>query len=393
MARRNRIDMSKQLFERLIVAAQQRGVEIVNSTKKRYIRKLSDDDSELMASGDAKALVISRHVRIVRISFRDETYFCVFGLSEPDATPPGLEPVELTPALFSIAILEAQVQPAGSVSGFAICEVIDGNFMGTEGYQGHDLEDIERLFPHILVYRVKSGEPYLFNGEHRVLGALIARSYADGPISISAETLENLWFTFEYGSKFIPYRNLVQGLMAISWESLFLEAYRCLEQLYAEPHVSALKNHWPSTLPLRDLAAMLEQHLSWRPKEDEALVKIIAMCDSELMQRLCTAFGVGALEGNSAAQAKLVSRKIYALRNNVVHYRPIHEEIIKTNEEWDAIVSALIDVINKVYDTRGTPFFESEAEPPIEVAAEGASPFPVAGCSKPAFLAAAHIKG
>jgi hypothetical protein len=354
--------MNKVLFERLVTAAQQRDVDITNSTKGRFLRRLSEEDAELMTSGDANSLVVSRHVRIVRVSFKDETYFCVFGLAEPDETPQGLEPCEMTPALFSIAVLEANVQPTNSISGSQIRDAIEDRFVGAENYEGHDLETIESLFPRILAYRIANPEPYLYEGEYRVLGALLARSYTDGPINISTRALENIWQLFESGSKYIPYRNLVQGIMSISWESLFLETYRCLEQLYAEPRVSALKDKWPSTLPLRDLAAMLEQHLSWRPKEDDALAKIISACEPELLKTLCVALGVEAQVENQIARAEQVSKKIYSIRNNVVHYRPVHEVINKTDLEWDAIVSALLGVVESLYEARGELFFSGNTD-------------------------------
>ena len=320
-----------------------------------------------MAKGDARTLVISRQVRLVRTSFKGETFFCIFGLTEPEQLPLGLELADATPAIFTVGVLEARIQPTSSVSASDIRDAIEGDFVGSSDYQGHELADIARLFPRVSVYRVAQHEPYL-QSDQRVLGALLARSYADGPIQILGPTIEKLWSTFESGSKFIPYQNLVQGLMAISWEHLFLETYRCLEQLYAEPRVSALRGQWHSKLSLRELAAMLERHLSWRPKEDEALSKIIASCDVACVASLCNAFGMNEPLENLTARAEAASRKVYDLRNNVVHYRPIHEVIKKTDAEWDSVVLALLDVVNQVYESRGAPFFEDEGEPQVQVA-------------------------
>lgn len=368
MASRNRRGMSAALFERLFATASQRGLEIANATEKRFIRRLSDEDAELMAGGDTRSLVISRQVRLVRITFKGEIFFCVFGLATPEHLPFGLELTDLTPAIFAIGVLEARIQPSSSISASDIRDAIEEDFIGSPEYQGHQLDDIARLFPRASVYRVVQDEPYL-HSDHRVLGSLLARSYADGPIQIMSPTIEKLWVTFEAGSRFIPYQNLVQGLMAISWEHLFLETYRCLEQLYAEPRVSALRDQWHSTLSLRELAAMLERHLSWRPKEDEALCKIIASCDGACLVSLCVAFGMHEPLEDLALRAERTSRKIYDLRNNVVHYRPIHETIQKTDAEWDCIVFALLDVVNQVYELRGEPFFEDEGQLQFQVLA------------------------
>ena len=217
--------MSKLLFERLIVAAQQRDVEILHATKGRYIRRLSDEDANLMAGADACVLTISRQVRMVRISFQGETLFCVFGLTEPDQLPIGLEFADLTPAIFVIGILEARIQPLSSISGAEIRDVIEDYFMGANGYEGHNLDDVAKLFPRPSVFRATQDEQYL-ESDCRVLGALLVRSYMDGPIQLSSVTIEKFQSIFESGSKFIPFGNLLQGLMSISWENLYLAACR-----------------------------------------------------------------------------------------------------------------------------------------------------------------------
>ena len=107
---------------------------------------------------------------------------------------------------------------------------------------------------------------------------------------------------------------------------------------------------------------MLERHLSWRPKEDEALCKIVGSCDGACVASLCVAFGMHEPLEDLALRAERASRKIYDLRNNVVHYRPIHEMIQKSDAEWDCIVFALLDVVNQIYELRGEPFFEHEGQ-------------------------------
>lgn len=368
MASRNRVEMSAALFERVFAAASQRGLEIANASEKRYLRRLNDEDAELMATGDAQTLFISRQVRLVRIAFKGELFFCVFGLTAPEQLPLGLESIDLTPAIFSIGVLQARIQPKGAVSASHIRDAVEGNFIGSPEYQGHELDAIAQLFPQPSVYRAVQHEAYL-QSDHRVLGSLFARSYADGPIQILNPTIEKIWLTFETGSKFIPYQNLLQGLMAISWEQLFLETYRCLEQLFAEPRVAALRGQWQSKLSLRELSAMIERHLAWRPKEDDALGKIIGCCDGSCISALCNAFGMNEPLEGLPLQAERASRKVYDLRNNVVHYRPIHETIQKTDAEWDSVVSALIDVVNQVYESRGGTFFEQEGELQVQLAA------------------------
>jgi hypothetical protein len=79
----------------------------------------------------------------------------------------------------------------------------------------------------------------------------------------------------------------------------------------------------------------------------------------------CNAFGISeslTLTEGKVTRAEKVSRRVYELRNNIVHYRPRNQAITKSELEWDKIVSALLDVINVLYDLRGEQFFEAETE-------------------------------
>ena len=124
----------------------------------------------------------------------------------------------------------------------------------------------------------------------RVLGALTARSYADGPIAPSGTTLNKVADIFQSGSEHVPFENVLQGMLSISWGGFFLELYRAIEQLYAVPRLAALVEAWPTSLPYRSLADLLESHLAWRPKEDDALAKIIAECDDTIVAPLRESF-------------------------------------------------------------------------------------------------------
>lgn len=235
--------MSKLIFERLIAAAGDRGIEISNPTRARYIKRISDADAELMSTADASAVIASRHVRLIKIKNGDELYYGVFGITEPEDDLPGLKRVDTTPGLFAIAILEGRVHPPLVVSGSIIRDAIEDQHGGIENYEGFELSAIEPLFPKLHIYNATKELISSTQNEYRTLGILISNSYHDGPIEISSDTLKILSDTFISGSEYLPFKNLVQGILSISWEGLFLEIYRCLEQLYADPRVSELVNY------------------------------------------------------------------------------------------------------------------------------------------------------
>lgn len=356
MANRNRKAMSRAIFERLVVAAMQRGVSVNAADRARYIRRQSETDAALMAQADTSVLILSRSQKLVRVTWEGETYLVTFGIAEPDPYPLGVEYAALTPGIFAASILAANMHPSSTVSGSKIKDAIEVEHAGVMGYEGHDLPLVAALFPACLVFRVTASEPYATSG-HRFLGAVLSRSYADGPLHLDPETLQHFAFVFESGPEFVPYENLLHGLLSFSWSNLFVETYRCLEQLYAQPRVSALISALPSPLALKEVVALLEHHLSWRPKEDEALMELISSCGGSCLQRLCNAFQVPYAPDAQHKSWESVASRVYKLRNNVVHYRPIHEAVSKSDEEWNQVVRAMLDVVNDVYTRFGEAFF------------------------------------
>lgn len=113
MANRSRIEMSQQIFhsQRLISQAEDASVTIPDADKPRWIRKLSDDDASLMAKADvSNQQKITRQIRAIQIEHDETRYFAVLGLGEIDTTPSGLQPIELTPGLFSAKFVMTTTQ-------------------------------------------------------------------------------------------------------------------------------------------------------------------------------------------------------------------------------------------------------------------------------------------
>ncbi|MCO8029940.1 hypothetical protein NI454_08225 [Brevundimonas diminuta] len=353
--------MSAELFGLLAAQAADEGQPVEGPGRARFIKKLSADDAALMAVAQAsEALIVTRQIRLVRIRHADQTYFCTFGLPSPDVIPPGLEVVDATPGLFAVAVLTARVRPipsypANGGQAFAIKDLLDTQYIGSAGYEGHELDDVARLFPQLTVYRASEDRAYLEIDE-RVLGSILVRAYIDGPIAMDAETLVTLTRVFEGDSDLIPFRNLVQGFLSISWENLFVEVYRCIEQLYALPRIEALKAELTYPSAARELAKILEDRLAWRPKEGDAFEALVRMCDEAIVSRLFGGLDSPAKDSHLERCADAVS-ELYSLRNRIVHYRPVHDRIAKSDESWNVIIRGMLDITAQLYNTKAASYF------------------------------------
>ena len=369
MTGRNRIEMNSEIFSLLVQHAVQDKVVINDSDKSRYVRRLSTADSKLMSEAAIIVLSIGRRVRIIKLQFEGEIYFCFFGMSEPEELPEGMIGVDMTPAIFVCAALACKILPKGS--GAEIKQAIELDFMGVAGYEGHDLNVIMSLFPAAYAYKGSSNFEYQ-SDLNRIAGNCFARTYLDGPIFLETTTIAALADFFEGASSYLPYGNLVRGMIAISWESLYLELYRCLEQLYACTRVAALRAEWCSEKSIRELAMLLENHLSWRPKEDDSLTAIIQQCNPATVRSACTLLAIPLVEivvVNGANEererkpenlAKSVSNSIYALRNHLVHYRPAHVGVAKGDQEWNGIIRLMLELVSQSYELFGRDFFAAQ---------------------------------
>lgn len=352
---RNRIDMSSALFGRLTDFAAQLDDPVINPEAGRWIRNGDAADLRLMSNAEFDVRILTRQIRLVRIEHEGVLYFCTFGLPEADEIPPNLESVDATPGVFALAVLEAQVRPPTSVTAAAIKQILDEQFIDNGGgYEGHELADIEPLFPPLCVYRATGAADY-HSLTDRVLGSILVRTYFDGPISLEPETVKVLTRVFEADSPLIPYRNLVQGVLSISWENLFLETYRCVEQLYGMKRFGMLKAQLNFAASPRELAKVIEDQLSWRPKESEAFVGLASLCGEALVSAVCAGLAVQADTHNK--RYSRMAEELYSLRNMIVHYRPAHEVVQKSDSDWNVIVRGMLDMVAHLYNDHADEFF------------------------------------
>lgn len=352
--------MSKIIFQRLVDRAAVEGTEIANSDKGRYIKRLSDEDASLMAKADIiDRRKITRLMRAVRFEHKGKRFFAFFGFASgqvPLVMPEGLTEIDPTPGMFAIAITETDVAPRST--GSQIRQIIEAEYDGVEGYEGHDFADVKGLFPSVTFAEADVNYPYTEDLD-RVLGAMVAATYLDGPIALDEDTLEAITDLFTTGPDTVPFDNVLQGILSISWSGLYVELYRCIEQLYPAPSLADLLKHWSSAQSFAVLTDLLRKQIGWHPREDNSLLKLIAACPDQVSTDLIDAFGVPLDEKSTLAE--IASRHVYAMRNGLVHFRGNTTITPPTDEKWNSIVVAMISLVNEAYDRFGELFHHGMA--------------------------------
>lgn len=344
------MQMSKDLFAKLVEAVQATPERTLsNAEAARWLKKLSDDDTDLMSQADVlEVCIVTKHLRAAILTHDNDKYLCLCGQDTDDDLPDGFEAVDLTPGLFALAITKLKLAP--TASSIEIFDVIEDSYKGLDDYTGHDLDDIARLFPNVSVLildqnTTSSGSIW------RVLGVLLAVFYGDGPIELDQATLADLKELYETGSEHVPFRNILQGHLAMNWTGLFLELYRSIEQLYAVPKLLNLTSEWASTEPYFKLAELLENQLGWRPKEEDALRELIEQCGQPLLDSLAQEF---CPEAENKAQG--IARAIYKQRNSLVHFRPAMPEEEFSVAQWNNRISQMIKLVSELYGAHGAGF-------------------------------------
>ncbi|MDB5586884.1 MAG: hypothetical protein JWP26_1854 [Devosia sp.] len=378
MANRNRKKMSAATFKKLVDHAAAYGTDIANADKVRWIKRLRDEDAELMSKADViDRRKITRQMRAVLFEHEDRRFVAFFGFASvddmPNGLPEGLTEIELTPGTFGISVTETEVMPRATAA--EIRELIESEFEGVENYEGHELQAIRDLFPRILI--VEASVDFTYTSDiDRVLGAMVAATYIDGPIALSEATLNAASELFSSGSEYIPYQNVLQGVLSIYWGGFFVDLYRCVEQLYAVPRLLDLTKDWSSSRSIAELADLLDKRLAWRPREEEALIRVIGGCPLATAKKLISAFG-GKLEETSIP-ADIAARHVYNMRNGLVHFRGDTKIAQPTDDQWDQIILAMIGLVSETYAAFGKQYHVATA------IAAPAMPVPAAPAAEPA---------
>lgn len=358
MVNRSRMEMSRIIFQRLINHAKASDTLVMNADKGRYIKRYSDPDAELMAKAAVRdKRTITRQMRAVMFEYNERRYYAFFGFTfscgVPSRMPEGLTELDATPGLFAIAVTETDVIVRATPA--EIRDIIEEEYIGHDHYIGHDLNDVANLFPSAIFVEADTNYDYTEDID-RVIGAMVAATYIDGPIAFDKDTLGAAGALFTSGSKFIPFDKALQGILSISWSGFYIELYRCIEQLYPVPRLVDLLQEWSSSQSFCDLANLLQTRLGWRPREDESLIKLIAACSESIASNLIAAFDIQFDEKSTPSE--IAGRQVYAMRNGLVHFRNNHGIPPLSDERWNAIIVAMIALVTAAYTEFGLKYHQ-----------------------------------
>jgi hypothetical protein len=362
---RNKIEMSKYIFNRIHASAIANDPNYLSDGKGRWITPIGQEDLDLMAYAEVNVLTLGAKMFAVSIKHGPENYFCFSGLETPQQLPINLDIIDPTPGLFACVVFCAELQALSTE--YHARNTLEQQHFGQDNYNGHELSEILPHFQNLLFLKeqTKNNTPYLDSLE-RVAGAFIASGYESHPLEVNDNLRSRILTLFESGAETIPFGLPLQGLLSYNWPSLFLDLYRCLEQLYTVLKLKSLVTKMPYKGALAELAYLLEEELSWRPKELDALASILTHSSEDTRSKILSAFkiDVSALTEYSPNKCAI---NIYKLRNSHVHFRPAMKAENRSSKEWNEILIAMCDAVDDVYEALGIEFLKDRSNVEVNV--------------------------
>lgn len=141
------------------------------------------------------------------------------------------------------------------------------------------------------------------------------------------------------GEASIPFESILDSYISFSWKYSFLDVYRCLERLFRIPRILKLYQSISVDLNFLEFIDKIEESISWKPKEEDALKGLLEVIDEELKEYFEIYNGFKSVKTKIAADYSgetKNARVIYSLRNKIVHFNP---KKIKIEESgWNKVI-------------------------------------------------------
>lgn len=344
MASRNKIEANAALFLSLDTFCAASGFPLGEPGKARWLKSDKGSDQRRLVKADlVDALSLGTSLKLCRFDLDGSAFFCTIGLNVIDEIE-GLS-VDEAGGGFLTAIL-TEMKPTPKAMAIEVRNIIETG-AETEGYHGHDLDEIAQLFPEIRVFSAADlselETPRLFF-LLCLADASRAGSWMDAQLRLTLRLIAGL------SPKAIPYRILCRSLFDSDPGAVFLALYRCLEALYSYSHTSKLmgKLNLDSGLGWSHVAQVLEEVLSWRPREEPSLGILLNNAVSNDLRASLTA--LGEVLPDSADLVSFATKKLYQLRNSLVHYRAFHQSFDPDKVDWNRLCEATALMVLHVYE-------------------------------------------
>jgi len=343
MPERNMKAANTVVFSSLDEYCSSRAEALSNAGQPRWISTTSPGRQFLRNATLVAQLSFSASVKVARFDLSNRAFFVTSGLDTPEL-PDVLELEDLDGGMLTAFLSELKPVPAALPAEIRnVVEVADKT--SDPGYQGHDPLLISRLYPNIQVF---SAEDLLEDRSFTMFFLICLRDRRRIDQWIDQQLADILNVVAELSPASIPYETLCRSVLEMDPSALFLALYRCLEALYAHTQTQRLMTALGISKPWTEMAETLEGTLGWYPREEPSLEALLGHALLEDLQAVVSALN-DTIPDNARSAPSYVARKIYQLRNALVHYRPFHHSFPFNEVNWNRLCEAMALLVLHIY--------------------------------------------
>jgi len=354
---RKMIDANKYIFEVLAAFVQKSEVAVSVSNNKRCIETNTKDKEWLQELKIINKQLILPNFQTASFEFNSHKYFVAVGWQSKQTIDSDevIEFVQLNAGIVTALLFELKIPLSHEANPYHIADKIlyDDPINSIIKYE--DFYLISSFFEPFSVYRIQEDSPFLQKNDIdliRISGFYALKNSQLIALKFSSKTFDKFENIFFEGSKNIPYENLLFSLVSVSWKYSFLDIYRCIEMLFPLSYLEIFHKELKIEDSLLKFSADVEKYMGWKPKEKDAVNKLIDESPEEARKLLREIKKLldGTEEGNCGDF-------VYKIRNSIVHFRPATQSINIEDNNWDMLIRASLYIVEywyKQYDEQLT---------------------------------------
>lgn len=350
---RKMISINKELFIKLKqflpreipaeIPPVSRWVETTFSEKK-WLREVKFETDTDLKFGDQKSLALA--------FLESEIYLISVGL-ELDLPQDDFDSLPVNAGLFCAALSDLNIEPVGGDN--VGLDLLENIFRPAEaGASGisYSLQAVAVFFPKVSFFRINSESPLLKPEANLFQIALFAVTKCPHLITLNWTSigLENARALCAAQKPFLPFELILRAIIERKHSHAFLELYRCIEYLFPFPKINELREKLALTLPTAELCEHIENILGWRTLEDSALKHLFRTLPADVVFGFQQAFSI---EDNSNDLQAKVAERLYKLRNDCVHFRPVQRiSTLQATVKWELLLQVMLLAIGYLYENQ-----------------------------------------
>lgn len=302
---------------------------------------------------------LAHDVRFFTAQTDEKILYCLTNFTESPASiqqlsSEGIVAVSPSEAIFLATITDASIQRSPSISLNTLEQEV--LFQQEETiYTGHNIFDLLPYFESMTFFTVTE------NSQHSGKEAKdLAYFIASHDLNLINPNLHIFLSQFRdllsHPGSFMK-QNIFWSMTAAHYKHVFLELYRCIENIYSLPHAMALKQKMGLSLASYEIARHCADELGWKRKEESSLIKILKLTPTNTIEPFVTQ-NICALEGTQYLftpqdvedkSKTSLAKLIYKVRNQLVHQFESDKELSISSEAWIDLIKLLIPIIDHIY--------------------------------------------